>query len=211
MIERSLARTFLLALLTIGCARAAAPLRGELAPDRRLPQLAVAPGHRHIVFRWEYEEGEIAARGEGSFRVAAPDSVRVDFFLGGGLGSGGAVLIGNELRSARQEMVKRYLPPTPLMWAVFNRLAIPALPDTVIRTDGDILRGDVGRPAQWRVTTRGDSIVGLEHISGSRIAETLTKSGADILYEAPGARRKLRLTIIRQQEVGPFDASIWSL
>jgi len=201
-----------IALVAAACAPAAAPLRGVLAPERRLPELAVAPGHRLIAFKWEYEEGEIAARGEGTFRVAPPDSVRVDFFLGGGLGSGGAILIGESLRSAaRQDLVKRYIPPAPLMWAVFNRLAIPALPDTVIRIEGDILRGDVGRPAEWRVTARGDSIVGLEHISGTRIAETLTKSGSSIFYEAPGARRKLRLTIVRQQEVGPFDASIWSL
>ena len=39
----------------------------------------------------------MTARGEGVARIASPDSVRMDFFLGGGLGSGAAVLIGDSL------------------------------------------------------------------------------------------------------------------
>src|SRR6266567_4931764 len=89
-----------LALLVVGalaCAPAAAPLKGVLAPDRSLPSLSLPTGHRQIVFKWDYEEGEIAARGDGAVRTAAPDSARLDFFLGGGLGAGAAVLIGDSL------------------------------------------------------------------------------------------------------------------
>jgi hypothetical protein len=60
----------------IACAPAAAPLQGVLAPDRSLPALTLPPGHRHIVFKWEYEEGEVAARGDGSVRLSPPDSAR---------------------------------------------------------------------------------------------------------------------------------------
>lgn len=200
------------ALLTaLACVPAAAPLKGVLAPDRSLPSLALPAGHRHMVFRWDYEEGEIAARGEGSVRTAAPDSARLDFFLGGGLGAGAAILIGDSLRTPRAELARRYIPPAPMMWAALGRLAIPALSDTVVRIDGEVLRADIGRPVQWRVAIRGDTLVGLEHISAGKIIERVSRSAGGVMsYEAPGARRRLRLTTLREQP-GSFDATIWSL
>jgi hypothetical protein len=143
--------------------------------------------------------------------MASPDSARLDFFLGGGLGAGAAVLIGDSLRSPHAELAKRYIPPTPMMWAALGRLAIPALADTVVRVDGDLLRADVGRPVQWRVAIRGDTIVSLEHVSGDRIIERIVRvAGGVVTYERPGARRRLQLTVLREQ-TGSFDASIWSL
>lgn len=198
-------------ITAIACTPTAAPLKGVLAPDRSLPNLALPDGHRHIVFKWEYQEGEIVARGDGSIRTAAPDSARLDFFLGGGLGAGAAVLIGDSLRAPHAELARRYIPPAPMMWAALGRLAIPALPDTVVRMDGDLLRADVGRPVQWRVAIRGDTLVELEHISAGKITESVTRGPAGVLsYEAPGARRRLRLTILRS-EIGSFNASVWSL
>jgi len=202
---------FSVLLAVVACAPAAAPLEGVLAPDRSLPSLALPAGHRHMVFRWDYEEGDIAARGDGSVRTAAPDSARLDFFLGGGLGAGAAVLIGDSLRTPQAELARRYIPPAPMMWAALGRLAIPGLPDTVVRIDGDVLRADVGRPVQWRVAIRGDTLVGLEHIAAGKITERFTRGAGGVLsYEAPGARRRLRLTILREQP-GSFDATIWSL
>ncbi len=200
------------ALLTaVACAPAAAPLKGVLAPDRSLPSLTLPDGHRHIVFKWDYEEGDIAARGDGSVRTAAPDSARLDFFLGGGLGAGAAILIGDSLRTPHAELARRYIPPTPMMWAALGRLAIPALPDTVVRIDGGLLRADVGRPVQWRVAIRDDTLVGLEHISAGKITESFSRGAGGVLtYEAPGARRRLRLTVLREKP-GSFDATIWSL
>ncbi|MFN2636341.1 MAG: hypothetical protein ABR585_04905 [Gemmatimonadaceae bacterium] len=202
---------FLVAAAGVACAPAARPLPGVLAPDRSLPALALPPGHRHIVFKWEYEEGEMAARGDGSVRLAAPDSARLDFFLGGGLGAGAAVLIGDSLRAPHLDLVRRYIPPAPMMWAVLGRLAIPPLPDTIVKLDGDVLRADVGRPLQWRIAARGDTLLALDHVSNGKLIERLSR-GADgtFTFEAPAARRKLRLTVLREQ-TGSFDASIWSL
>jgi hypothetical protein len=200
-----------LLLIVVACAPAAAPLKGVLAPDRALPTIAMPAGHRHIVFKWDYQEGDIAARGDGSIRAAAPDSARLDFFLGGGLGAGGAILIGDSLRTPHADLARRYIPPTPLLWAALGRLAIPPLPDTVVKVDGVLTRADIGRPLEWRVALRGDTLVELDHISEGRITERLVR-GADgtLTFEAPGARRTLRLTILRD-EPGSFDASIWSL
>ncbi|MDB4872301.1 MAG: hypothetical protein JWL97_3305, partial [Gemmatimonadales bacterium] len=100
-------------LIVAGCTPSAAPLKGVLAPDRALPSIAMPTGHRHIVFRWDYQEGDIAARGDGSIRTAAPDSARLDFFLGGGLGAGGAILIGDSLRAPHANLARRYIPPAP--------------------------------------------------------------------------------------------------
>jgi hypothetical protein len=201
----------LLVVTVVACTRAAAPLKGILAPNRSLPALSLSSGHRHIVFKWDYQEGDVAARGDGSVRTAAPDSARLDFFLGGGLGAGAAVLIGDSLRSPNSTLARRYIPPSPMMWAALGRLAIPPLQDTVVRLDGDLLRADVGRPVQWRVAIRGDTLVGLEHISAGKITESLTRApNGAVVYEASGARRRLQLTILRN-EPGSFNASIWSL
>jgi hypothetical protein len=204
-------KSLVCAALILACAPAAAPLKGVLAPDRSLPSIEMPAGHRHIVFKWDYQEGDIAARGDGSIRAASPDSARLDFFLGGGLGVGGAILIGDSLRTPRADLARRYIPPTPLLWAALGRLAVPSLPDTVVRIDGSLTRADIGRPLQWRVAFRGDTLVELDHISNGRITESLTR-GADrvLTFEALAARRTLRLTIIRE-EPGTFDDSIWSL
>jgi hypothetical protein len=144
-------------------------------------------------------------------RTAAPDSARLDFFLGGGLGAGAAVLIGDSLRAPNAQLARRYIPPTPMMWAALGRLAIPALADTVVRVDGALLRADVGNPVQWRVAIRADSLVSLEHISGGKITESLSReANGALVYQAPGARRRLSLTILREQP-GSFDDSIWRL
>jgi hypothetical protein len=74
-----------------------------------------------------------------------------------------------------------------------------------------VLRADVGRPLEWRVAVHGDSLIELTHVSKGRVTESLTRGGASVVtYQAPAARRRLRLTILRD-EIGSFDASIWSL
>ena len=204
-------KRLLLLLVVSGCTPALRPLTGVPAPDRSLPTLALPAGHRQLVFTWEFQDGDIAARGDGSVRTAAPDSARLDFFLGGGLGAGAALLIGDSLRSPNPELAKRYIPPTPMMWAALGRLALPPLADTVVHLDGDVLRADIGRPIQWRVAVRGDTIVSLQHVSGDRIIESMNRSSDSVVtYERPGARRSLRLTVLRAQP-GSFDASIWHL
>ncbi len=202
----------LLAVSALGCAPAAQPLKGILAPEMRLPPLQLSKAHRQNAFRWELTDGDMVVRGEGSVRTAYPDSARLDFFLGGIGGGGAAILIGDSLISARQDMVRRFLPPLPLMWAALGRLAIPALRDTTVRMDGAVLRADVGRPQEWRIAALGDTLIELQHISAGHIAESLTRSAnGSALYEVPSARRKLKLTVTNSVFKDSFDASIWTL
>ncbi|MGK2963470.1 MAG: hypothetical protein ACSLFK_15215 [Gemmatimonadaceae bacterium] len=197
------------ALAAAGCARQARPLAGIPAPERTLPVIELAEGHRRLVFRWDYEENALIARGEGAMRVASPDSARVDLFLAGGIPVGRAILIGNTLRATNQAQVERFLPPPEMMWAALGRLAIPALPDTIVTVEGELLHADIGRPTAWRVTIKGNRLMRLARLSGGRIAELVTRDdGGRLLYEVPG-RRKLWLGITRDEEVQPFDASIW--
>jgi hypothetical protein len=192
-----------------GCAPRAVPLKGAPAPDRSIPIIQLAPGHRQIVFRWDYQENSLAANGEGAIRVASPDSARVDLFLNGGISAGHAVLVGDRLTAPNQAQIERFLPPAPMMWAALGRLAIPSLPDTVITVEGELLHADIGRPAEWRVTIKGNRLMQLARLNGGRIAELVTRDdGGRLLYEVPG-RRKLWLGITRDQEVPAFDASIW--
>jgi hypothetical protein len=198
-----------LTLAAIACAPRARPLSGTLSPERKLPAIEIPPGHRRIVFRWDYEENALLARGEGAARIASPDSARVDLYLNGGILIGRAILIGETIRATNQQQVEKFLPPPPMMWAAFGRLAIPPLPDTVVTMEGDVLHADIGRPATWRVKIVNNRVMQLARINGGRIVEMVTRdTGGRLLYEVPG-RRKLWLGITRDEEVPAFDASIW--
>jgi len=209
MTRKLLASVAALVALTGACAPRLAPLKGAPAPNRVLPSVQLPGGHRRIVFRWDFEENSLRTRGEGAIRTAAPDSARVDLFLTGGISAGHAVLIGDSLRAPNKAQIERVLPPPAMMWAALGRLAIPPLPDTVVTEEGGRVYAEIGRPAAWRVTVKGARLMQLARLSGGRVAEAVTRDdGGRLLYEVPG-RRKLWLGIIRDEEVPPFDATIW--
>jgi predicted Ser/Thr protein kinase len=91
-----------------------------------------------------------------------------------------------------------------------GRVALPNLPDTVIRVEGTTLRADIGRPIAWRVSFHGDSLFRVERVQGDRVAEWVDRSDpSHIQYRNESARRSVQLTITRTEDVGEFDASIW--
>lgn len=197
-------------VLSTGCTPKLSPLVGEPVPATKLPRSGITPGHSQIVFKWEIEELEMASRGEGAARVASPDSARLDFFLAGGFGNGAAVLIGDSLRTpGGDNAVRRMVPPPPLLWAALGRVALPNLPDTVVRLDGTTLRADIGRPVTYRLTFHGDSLVRAERVAGGRVAEWVERSGSSMRYRNEGSRRSLQLTVTRTEHPPEFDASIW--
>ena len=152
----------------------------------------------------------MAGRGEGAARVASPDSARLDFFLAGGFGNGAAILIGNDLRTpGNDNMARKMIPPPTLLWAALGRVALPNLPDTVIRIEGTTLRADIGRPVAFRLTFQGDSLVRAERVDGGRVAEWVERSGTRMRYRNEGARRSLQLVVTRTDHPSEFDASIW--
>ena len=201
----------LMGLVTVGCAPRLRPLSGDVAPVM-MPRRALPPGHHQVVFEWEFADPDMAGRGDGVARIAAPDSVRLDFFLAGGLAGGGAVLIGDSLDVPGIEMTRRLVPPATLLWAALGRTALPVTRDTAIRRDGEFLRADLGRPVQWRVTFRRDSLVRLEHVEHDRIVEWVERvADQRVEYRQESARRSLKLHIIRVYDVMEFDAAIWHI
>lgn len=197
------------ALILAACAPRLRPLPGAPAPAV-LPEAALPAGHRRVIFQWELQDPDLTARGEGVARTASPDSVRLDFFLAGGLGSGAAVLIGTELRlpPAAVDFVRRLIPPPPLLWAALGRLAVPALADTNARVDGDTLRADIGVPVAWRVTFVRDTLHRLERVNDGRVVEWVQR-GSRVRYRNELSRRRLDLTVSRIDTSGAFDPIIW--
>lgn len=195
----------------LGCPPKAPPLTGvETRPA--LPSLEVPPGHTRFVFDWRYDDPDMRAGGEGAARSAYPDSTRVDFFLQGGVGSGAAVLIDQQLRAPGPAALRRLVPPPPLLWAALGRLAVPPAADTSARLDGDTLRVDIGRGDVWRVTIAGGVLVRLERIESGRIIQSLHRADdRRVRYYDAGARRSLELTVTRVDRNVEHDPSIWSL
>jgi hypothetical protein len=181
-------------------------------PVQQLPKGALPGGNRKVVFKWELQDGEMTARGDGVARIASPDSVRLDFFLGGGFGSGSAVLIGDSLQVPGPEMARRLVPPRALLWAALGRLDLPAEPDTVVRVDGPVIRADIGAPTHWRATFRGDTLTRLERVDAGRLQEWVERStDQSVRYRSETARRTLSLVIQSSDAVPSFDPSIWRL
>lgn len=196
----------------VACAPPAArPLAGAPAPSVALPGSELAPGHRQIVFNWEYEQGDARMRGDGVVRIAPPDSARLDLFLGGGYGGGAAVLIGDSLRAPLVEAARRLIPPPPMLWAALGRLAIPAAADTTVRVDGSTVRADIGAAPVWRVEFHGSRLAGLERIDDGRVRDFVVRREKELIYEAFSPRSKLTLRITRDEPVTAFDAKIWTL
>jgi hypothetical protein len=187
------------------------PLQGVAAPAQSLPVGLAPPGHQKLVFKWELRDGDMLSRGDGVARIASPDSVRLDFFLGGGFGGGAAVLIGDSLQVPGPDVARKLVPPRALLWAALGRLQLPAERDTVVRVDGELLRADIGAPVHWRVSFRGDTLTRLERVDDGRIQEWVQR-GADgaVHYRSESARRSLSLVIQRTDAVDAFDPSIWS-
>jgi len=194
------------------CVPHLSPLSGTAMPASALPRPVMPPGHAKIVFNWELQDRETTTRGEGAARVASPDSARLDFFLAGGFAGGAAVLIGESLQAPGGDFIRKLIPPSPMLWAALGRLALPNLPDTVIRGEGTSIRADIGRPVSWRVTFHGDTLVRAERVDDGRVLEWIERTDPKhVTYRNTVDRRSLQLTITRMDEVSSFDASIWRL
>jgi hypothetical protein len=205
-------RVALLALVALAaCAPRLAPLGGEVAPVA-LPRTELTAGHQQIIFDWEYSDPDMNGKGEGVARVASPDSARLDFFLAGGLVGGAAVLIGDSLQIPVMDIMRRLIPPPTMLWASLGRSVFPVTRDTAIRRIGEFLRADLGKPVEWRVTFRQDTLIRLERVSGDRVLEWVDRAADNrVTYRQESARRVLKLHITDVYTVRNFDASIWSI
>jgi hypothetical protein len=194
---------------SLSCASAprAGPLTG-VPVAAGIPDTRLAPGHRRLIFGWEYKERIGSGRGQGVARIAPPDSVRIDLFLENLESAGFLILIGDSLRLAQSE-ARRSLPPEPFLWAALGVVRVTAA-DTVARQDGDTLRVEIGRDPTWRMAFGSGRLGTMGRITGGRIEETVERSDSTrVVYRQPAAGRSLVLTMRQFIKEAGFDAAIW--
>ncbi len=205
------------------CAPHARPLVGT-ATHAALPSLELPFGNRQMNFTWKYQDDTFEANGDGVVRASSPDHARLDFFLKGGLGGGMAILVGDSLIIPGIELVRRFLPPVPLLWATLGRLAVPATPDTIARVDGDTLRADLGvlhgtdaakaGAKAWRIALVGRSLARVERIENGKVVEWISRTATsdgkgELRYVNAGGRRSLSISLSDTRTAEAFDDAIW--
>lgn len=212
-----------MAVWVTACAPAARPLAGT--PMRAsLPPIMMAPGAHILRFTWSYRDDTFEAIGDGAVRAQAPDHARLDFFLRNGMAGGYAILVGDTLTVPGIDLVKRLLPPVPLLWASLGRLVLPATPDTMARMDGDTLRADLGvlrggdalaaDGRVWRLAFDGNALARVERIEGGKLIEWMSRRrGANgqwqLQYVHEQGKRRLSIAVTDTTTVEGFDDAIW--
>ena len=208
----------LLMVAAAACAPRARPLTGVVSraaiPATPLP--AVPQLYR---FDWRYADETFDVKGEGVVRTGPPDRARLDLFVANGFGSGMALLGGASRFWPGTDLIRRFLPPPPLLWASLGRVALPAGRDTVVRMDGDTLRADLsGSEADartWRVHFSGRTLVRIERIEGGRVVEWAERvpdadGGLRLRYVHATGRRSLTLAVSELLSIEEgFDDAIW--
>ncbi len=174
-----------------------------------IPDTRLKGGYRRLIFGWEYKERIGSGHGDGSARMAPPDSVRIDLFLDNGSNAGYLILIGDSLRAVAQDEARRSFPPQPLLWAALGVVRVTA-PDTVARQDGDTLRVEIGTNPVWRMSYASQTLAWMGRITGGRIEEMVERTDSTrVVYRQPAAGRSFVLTIRRVIPETGFDAAIW--
>ncbi len=200
------------AIALTGCAPKLAPLVNAMPVPRSepLPVLELPRRSQRIVFNWKLRESELEVHGEGAARIAAPDSARIDLFVAGGLGSGAAWVVGNDMRLDAPEALRHVLPPPAFLWAALGRSAVPAGKDTLVARSDSTITAEIGPTPRWRLAMRNGRVSRLERAEGDKLIDRLERrdDGSLVYFHAP-TRRQLTLTITRVDSVAPFDASIW--
>lgn len=202
----------------LACAPRARPLVG-VETRAQLPAAQLPTTPQMYRFEWKYSDDTFDVDGEGVVRTGPPERARLDLFIAGGYGSGLAVLDGDSLFVPGIDMIRRFLPPPPLLWGALGRLALPAGRDTVARLDGDTLRADISGTAidkrTWRVHFASTRLARIERIDGDRVVEWVERvPQADgtlrLRYTNASGRRSLQLLVTEILNVNEgFDDAIW--
>lgn len=214
---RTVGVAVLLVALT-ACAPRARPLVGAVTTSA-IPRTGLSATPELYRFDWTYEDDTFDVKGEGVVRTGPPQRARLDLFIANGYGNGMAILDGDSLFVPGIDLIRRFLPPPPLLWAALGRVALPAGRDTVVRLDGDTLRADLsGTDADrrtWRVHFVGSRLVRIERIENARVVEwaervPLADGTLRLRYVHSSGRRSLALSVSEILTIQEgFDDAIW--
>lgn len=218
---RAHARLFTMPALVLGltaCAPKARPLLG-VETRQSLPSAELPTTPQMLRFDWTYADETFDVKGEGVVRSGPPDRARLDLFIANGYGNGMAILEGDSLFVPGIDLIRRFLPPPPLLWAALGRLALPAGRDTVARLDGDTLRADISGSdtdkRTWRVHFVSAKLARIERIENGRVVEwaervPITDSTMRLRYVHNTGRRSLQLSVSEILNIPEgFDDAIW--
>jgi hypothetical protein len=216
-----LARSIAVAACLLGataCAPRARPLTG-VQTSSAIPRTGLPSTPQLYRFEWTYDDDTFDVKGEGVVRTGPPERARLDLFIANGYGNGMAILDGDSLFVPGIDLIRRFLPPPPLLWAALGRVALPAGRDTIVRLDGDTLRADLSGTETdrrtWRVHFVGARLVRIERIENARVVEwaervPLADGTLRLRYVHASGRRSLALAVseVLTIEEG-FDDAIW--
>lgn len=206
------------AIALSACAPKARPLLGV---EARVPvPVAELPSTPQMLrFTWTYADETFDVKGDGVVRTGPPDRARLDLFIANGFGNGMAILEGDSLFVPGIDIIRRFLPPPPLLWGTLGKLALPAGRDTVVRMDGDTLRADIsGSDADkrtWRIHYANARLVRIERIEGGRVVEWMERVPVSdgtlrLKYVHNTGRRSLQLSVTETLNIEEgFDNAIW--
>jgi len=112
----------------------------------------VPPESRLHRFKWLFQDERGSAGGQGSARIAPPDTFRFDVAGPFGSGAASAVVIGDRAAwTEPADAIARLVPNYPLMWAMFGIARMPA--------EGMELRGlSKGPVTAWQYAGPSDTI-----------------------------------------------------
>ncbi len=208
----------LTSLVSAGCAPRARPLTG-IEARRELPPAELAAVPQLIRFTWAYSDETFDVKGDGVVRSGPPDRARLDLFVANGYGNGMAILDGDSLFVPGIDLIRRFLPPPPLLWAALGRLALPAGRDTLVRQDGDTLRADISGTETdrrtWRVHFADTALTRIERIEDGRVVEWAERVPQEngqlrLRYVHNTSRRSLQLSVSETLNIDEgFDDAIW--
>jgi hypothetical protein len=184
--------------------------------------VATVPNGYHLTrFRWLFNDGNASVGGQGSARIAGPDSMRFDIAGPFGIGGAAAMVVGDEARWVQPpELIARLIPSYPLMWAMFGVIRPPP---PGARSRG--LQDSSGTALEWvqgadtvQYLRRPGAVGSLRAVwqhAGTTMGVVETRLDADgtpvsARLTVPSVPARLDLTIVADSSTSPFPPSTWT-
>jgi hypothetical protein len=174
-----------------------------------------------IRFRWLFNDGQASVGGQGSARMAGPDSMRFDIAGPWGIGGAAAVVVGEDALWVRPpDIIARLIPSYPLMWAMFGVMRPPPLGARIRGRSDDALTTlewiEGSDTVRYRHRSAGPGTFWAEwHRAGVTMGVVETRLDADgapvsARLTVPSAPARLDLTIVADSSPARFPAALWA-
>jgi len=178
--------------------------------------------HRYQLhrFKWLFQDDRASTGGQGSARIAPPDSLRFDVMGPFGSNPTAAVVVGDGARWVRPaEAVEKMIPNYPLMWAMFGVVRRPE--------QGSVVYGFRGQNATvWQYVSgvdtveyarvdRGDpTLIAIVRHAGEVIGRVETRLAPDgtplkARLSVPSVPARLDITFLSSEPSAGYPPDTW--